>query len=231
MMSRYGHTGWWMMLGILLTKDEKYPPDCPEWEYASHPNRAVILPRRSAELLIELARGEIDTRAVLTDSRPIHRRLFVELTPQEHTYFAGHYRGEPFRCLQYYRVGISNDPRVGTSPEAVTYEMEELGKVVRSGIDALAKDVALPRRDCLRYLIVFACRILECFLRIHPYANGNGHAARFTTWCVLGLYGFWPRRWRLEPKPDDPPYTDCIVRYRNGDKGSLERLVAQALVP
>ena len=230
-MSKRGRTGWWRMLGILLTKDEKHPPDCPEWEYARAPNRAVILPLRSNELLTDLALEKIDKRAALTDSRPIHHRLFVELTPQEHTYFAGHYRGEPFRCLQYYRVVIPNDPRVGTSPEAVAYEIEELGKVVRAGIDALEKDIVLPRRDHLRYLIAFACRIFECFLRIHPYANGNGHAARFTTWCVLSLCGYWPRRWKLEPRPDDPPYTDSIVRYRNGDKAPLEQLVAQALVP
>ena len=219
------------MLEILMINDENHPPDCPEWEYALHANREVILPRRSTELLIDLARGAVDTRASLLNSRPIHHRLFIELTPPEHTYFAGHYRGEPFRCLRYYRVGVSNDPRVGTSPDAVAYEMKELGKVVRSGIDALDKDVGLSRHQRLRYLIVFACRILECFLRIHPYANGNGHVARFSTWCVLGRYGYWPRRWRIEPKPSDPPYTDCIVRYRNGDKFPLERLVAQAVVP
>ena len=58
MISRFGRSSWWRMLGTLLTKDEKHPPDCPEWEYALHPNRAVILPHRSAELLIDLARGK-----------------------------------------------------------------------------------------------------------------------------------------------------------------------------
>lgn len=219
------------MSATLLTKwDSPHPPDCPEFDYEHHPNWQTVLPRRVSETLLDLTRGTVNPRDAALDTRPVHRRLFAELTPDGHDYFAGHYRGETFRCLRFYVVGIQNDPRVGVPPESVAHWISELHSIIRSGIDALDVDTSLSRRDRLRYLIVFACRVFELFLRIHPYANGNGHAARFVVWCVLGRYGHWPRRWTVEPRPPDPPYTECITRYRNGDPAPLERFLASTLV-
>jgi hypothetical protein len=45
----------------------------------------------------------------------------------------------------------------------------------------------------------------------------------------LGRYGHWPRRWPVDPRPQDPPYSQLIVRHRNGDPVPLERFVLQAL--
>lgn len=208
-----------------------HPPDCPAFDYEDHPDWQTALPRRVSEVLADLVRGRLDTRRILLNTRPVHHRIFIELTPTEYPYFAGHYRGEAFRCLRHYVVTVPNDPRVGIPPAAVAYWMYELQSIVQTGIDALDADLTLSRRDRLRYLVVLACRVFEFFLRIHPYANGNGHAGRFMVWCVLGRYGHWPRRWSVEPRPPDPPYTDCIIRYRNGDKDPLEKFVAATLIP
>ena len=126
---------------------------------------------------------------------------------------------------------VPSDPRVGSPPVAVQHNLTELASIIRSGLDALEGGPPLSGRDRLRYLIVFACRAFEIFLRVHPYANGNGHSARLMIWCVLGRYGHWPRRWTVEPRPPDPPYSDLIRRYRDGDKNPLELFVASMLVP
>jgi hypothetical protein len=108
--------------------------------------------------------------------------------------------------------------------------MDELRDIIGSGIDALDADQSLTRRQRLSYLVILACRVFELFLRSHPYANGNGHAARFMVWCVLGRDEHWPRSWPVEPRPADPPYSDFIKRYRDGDKEPLERFVASTLI-
>lgn len=219
------------MSAILLTSTDPHPPDCPAFNYESDPRRGTLLGARVDEILIALLRGDIDTRNSVLDTRPLHHRLFVGLTPVNCDYYAGHYRGEPFRCLQHYRVMVPSDPRVGSPPVAVQHNLTELASIIRSGLDALEGGPPLSGRDRLRYLIVFACRAFEIFLRVHPYANGNGHAARLMIWCVLGRYGHWPRRWTVEPRPPDPPYSDLIRRYRDGDKNPLELFVASMLVP
>src|SRR5262245_40484758 len=99
---------------------DRHPPDCPAWDYEHHPQRHVV-PQRVAGILTELVARALDTRTLVADTRVIHRRLFVGLTPDGYDYFAGHYRGEPFRCLQHYRVRVGGDPRVGIPPENVAY--------------------------------------------------------------------------------------------------------------
>jgi fido (protein-threonine AMPylation protein) len=207
-----------------------HPLDCPEWEYKDHPNHVAILKRSVSEVLVGLAQGTVDTLSVAVDTRDSHRQTFRELTPHEHDYFAGHYRGENFRCLRYYSVGIQGDPRVGAVPASVDFRMNELNDHIRSGILALDANLSLTPKERLRYVLALACHAFVAFLTVHPYANGNGHAGRLIVWSILGRYGHWPRRWPVEPRPPDPPYSELIVRHRNGDVEPLERYLLQALI-
>jgi hypothetical protein len=158
--------------------------------------------------------------------------MFRQLTPANHTYFAGHYRGEPFRCLRYCEVSIPNDPRVGAPPSVVAHWMRELRREINSGFSALDSHIVTTRSERLerlRYAVIFSCRVLELFLRIHPYANGNGHAGRLILWSVLGRYSHWPQHFPIEPRPA-PPFVDFIKQYRDGDRNPLEMLILQSLI-
>jgi hypothetical protein len=208
-----------------------HPADCPEFEYAQHPDRGVILPRVTA-LLRDLRTGAIDSLGLASDSRSVHGNVFRGLTPAGCDYYAGHYRGENFRCLKYYRVGIPSDPRVGCDPDTVLARMDEIARQVHPGLAALDSahslpSAQLPPADKLRYTVTLASRFLVWVLGVHPYANGNGHAARFIVWAMLGRYGYWPRRWTVEPRPLDPPYSQLIANYRSGDPGPLEKYLLQ----
>lgn len=211
-----------------------HPTDCPDWEYDHHPRRAEVLLHVVALLLEELRSGEIDYPSAAKDTRPVHRRLFSALTPPGHEYYAGHYRGEPFRCLRHLSVGIPSDPRVGTPPENVIQHMRLLEESILDVMGVLSEakaipNVTLPAEHKAIYAVTFACRIFTEFLRIHPYANGNGHAARFITWAILGCCGFWPTTWTIEPRPPNPPYIDLIEQYRNGNVEPLEQYVLSRL--
>jgi fido (protein-threonine AMPylation protein) len=193
--------------------------DCPSWEYDNHPRRAEILATEVAELLVELRTSRLATVS-LGDSRAIHHRMFGHLAPAECPYYAGHFRGENFLCLLFCHAFISSDPRVGSPPESVLLHMSPYIARLQQGLAIL--DQRRGGSTFVLEVVRFACHLLEAFLRIHPYVNGNGHIGRLTLWAVLGRYGFWPERWPVEPRPPDPPYTDLIRRYRDGEKEPLE---------
>ena len=212
-----------------------HPPDCPKWEYDNHPQREPILKTEIKSLLLDLRKRNIDSVHTAADTRVIHKRLFCNLTPPDASYYAGHYRGEEFSCLKFNKVGIRGDPRVGYAPHLVPGHMMDLFRVIRAsmvGLDSgfLLPHSQLPMRDKILYAVIAVCKVFEQFLRIHPYVNGNGHAARFIIWAMLGRYGIWPIRFPVDPRPSDPPYTDCITAYRRGDPQPLERFVFQCLV-
>jgi len=106
---------------------------------------------------------------------------------------------------------------------------------VKAGLAALDEAQILPNaqlapEDKLLYAVVFACHVFEVFLRVHPYANGNGHAARLIVWAILCRYGYWPRKWPIEPRLTDPLYTSLLVEYRNGNRMPLEAFIVQCII-
>lgn len=199
-----------------------HPADCPKWEYNAHPN-LVSIGLHISELLLELSNQSIDGIAAAKDSRAVHGRIFRDVVPAGHPYFAGNYRGSHFRCLRYYSVGVPGDGRVGSPPDCVDLGALVIAAELDKGITALENRIDLTELDRLRLLIKVAASVFVLFLTIHPYANGNGHVGRFIVWSVLGRFGYWPRSWTIEPRPPDPPYSINIRLHRDGNSDPLEQ--------
>jgi len=105
--------------------------------------------------------------------------------------------------------------------------MNALARHIETELGMLDAAHELPDGLCdppgkLLCTVTVCCRALEHFLRIHPYANGNGHAARFLVWAILWRYGYWTRRWPLD---GSPPYHALLSRYRDGDVEPLEKFL------
>ena len=212
-----------------------HPADCPSWEYRDNPESSPQLTRATAGILAALRTGSIDSARTATDTRQSHGQMFRSLTPSNCAYYAGHYRGEQFRCLEYLQVGIPSDRRVGCPPDQVLNQMNALRDLISVSIAGLDAGHSLPNAQLninqkILYCVCVACRIFELFNRIHPYANGNGHAARLCLIAILGRYDYWVKDWSIEPRPPDPPYTDLIVKYRNGNKEPLERFILGSII-
>ena len=110
--------------------------------------------------------------------------------------------------------------------------MRYIEQVIDEGLPALDNAFSisndkLPKYLKIDYLVKFSTRILVEFLRIHPYANGNGHLGRFIVIALLARYNLWPKKWPLDASPN---YHDEIFRYRNGDREPLERFILKALL-
>ena len=199
------------------------PPDCRPWNYEDFPSWAATV-TKGLDLCAARLGGEWQgTHSHLIDTREVHREMFCQLTELAHPYFAGHYRGQDHKCLRAYAVGVSNDPKVGYAPWLVDSAMKEFADEVmrtigKADIFWQQKGMDVPRK--ILTIVRVGCRLFELFLRIHPYANGNGHAARFLFLSLLARYEIKPKTWPVEPRPQ-PPYGDHLALYRRailGDK-------------
>ena len=111
--------------------------------------------------------------------------------------------------------------------------METLRESIVTGLAALDTELPnLTRGEFLTHAIQFGCQIFQVFLRIHPYANGNGHMARYILWIVLARYGFKFQNFPVEPSPWPPdPYVAAIKAHRDGHPEVLEKFVLDRLDP
>ncbi len=209
-----------------------HPRDCPSWEYKYHPHYRALAIRCEA-ILNSLGRGEIQIDRTLGDTRQLHEQMFGGLTPDLCPYYAGHYRGENYKCLRHNQVQVRGDSRVGVAANRVAPELANFSShIVSRGIKATEtafniSDTNLPPGEKLYYLVKFACRALVEFLRIHPYVNGNGHVGRLIVWLLLERFGYWPKAWPLD---GHPPYDALLSRFRDGDESPLEAFVLSAII-
>lgn len=209
------------------------PLDCPAFDYSKHPERDRLLLAASVRLLRQLWLNSPPLPR-LTDTRPVHGDLFKGLCPVNYEYFAGHYRGEEYRCLKSYAVGVHGDPRVGYPPERVRGTMADLARSIEANLaalDAASEQPTLSAAQKLVFVVAYACRLFVEFLTIHPYADGNGHVARWLLIGTLGKQGYLLKDFPIEPSPDRPLYLDMIFRHRNGEVEVLELYVLRKISP
>jgi fido (protein-threonine AMPylation protein) len=211
-----------------------HPGDCPAFDYKSVDGYDKVLRGRTERLLRDLRGGNLLARPMAIDSRPTHSELFNGLTPPKCEYFAGHYRGERFRCLAFYEVGVLGDPGVGAPAQNVGRLMDNLAGRINSLLDQLDTQHQKPEEEVsavyrLRAAAAVAADVFERFLMIHPYADGNGHTARFVVWAVLARHGYYPVRWRIHPRPGHRDYTELIVQHRYGVRAPLQRAILESI--
>ncbi len=121
-----------------------HPRDCPVWEYRNH-SKVGVLADRCTRMLVSLRNGQVQIDETARDTRISHGLMFSGLTPSTCPYFAGHYRGERFRCLKFYEVQIVGDPRVGVPSERVAPDITNLAdNIIRAGFSALKAGFSLP---------------------------------------------------------------------------------------
>lgn len=208
---------------------------CPPWEYQDHGNHQDVLRQELSGLLRELREGAVSVEHEGKDTRPVHLRMFRHLSPPDMPYFAGHYRGEDFPCLVDYEVGVTSDAAVGVPSEIVGPAMHAFAEDLMTAVSVLdasfdVPNITLTQEEKLYGAVVIAARAFAEFLTIHPYANGNGHMARFLVWLLLGRFDYWPNAWTIEPRPNTADYVTAIAEHRRGRAAALERMILEAIV-
>lgn len=144
-----------------------------------------------------------DARQRLTptveQARNWHRNIMNGLTSPGRQY-VGRFRGEP--GLKGCEVAISNCRGVSSDSVAVALKrfeeklqktVEALDELIKPGQDMSADDVAA--------VIDLCAWVHSEWIRIHPFANGNGRTARLWANYIAMRYGLPPFA-RLRPRPD-----------------------------
>lgn len=90
-----------------------------------------------------------------------------------------------------------------------------------AGLDAVIPVGAQPSNESQLRSVLTLCALTHGeWVRIHPFANGNGRTARlWANWCALryGIRAFV----RLKPRPDGPMYASAAALSMAGDHGPM----------
>lgn len=168
---------------------------------------------------LQLLLSDIRDRAVARQSPSLnmaltwHAMLMLGLDVPNVQY-VGRFRGD--EGLERCNVRIGS--RAGVRAEHVRQELEHfeqrLIEIVRI-LDASLPPGALPNADQLNAVVELCAWVHAEWVRIHPFANGNGRTARLWANFLAMRYGL-PPFVRLRPRPDQP-YGNAAASAMDGD--------------
>ena len=121
---------------------------------------------------------------------------------------------------------------MGAAPELVPGLMDRFKNLATSALQCLDSiNAPLTPGDKLKHVVAVACSIFDMFLRIHPYANGNGHIARLILTAILLRYGHRPKKLPVHPKPPaHSPYSSAIAAYQSGNPLPLQEYIVDGII-
>lgn len=122
--------------------------------------------------------------------------------------FAGSFRGDPdIDSLRNYEVCVGSNR--GAPADRVARELADLERAIAASIDQLDALIPIgdapPGEDTLDAVIDLCAVVHAHWVRIHPFANGNGRAARLLANWIALRYGL-PPFVRLRPRPGGDHY-------------------------
>jgi len=167
------------------------------------------------ELLDQLGR-EARARAPLDPAvaKRWHARLMAGLDAPNPKWI-GRFRGEPGAEMIGVRVGRHE----GTPPGELTGELDTFNSHLKAVIEFLDEQIrpgAIPEADTLDAVIDVCGWVHAEWVRIHPFANGNGRTARLWANAIAMRYGL-PPFVRLRPRPAGDDYARASAQAMAGD--------------
>lgn len=187
-------------------------------EYTHIPNYNQILLTSEKNLFARLAaQTEVDSHSIC-DTRDIHNEMFIQLIP----FFAGKYRGESGVNYSVTFGGI-----MGCPYQLVKQNMDALAPAIRKLIEDFDRNVASYDEFTKFYnLSLIASWIVEKFIKIHPYVNGNGHISRYIIAALFIPNQYCSKNWSIHYHPiSDKDYEDSMCAALKNDYSPLRNLL------
>jgi fido (protein-threonine AMPylation protein) len=136
------------------------------------------------------------------------------------TYFAGEIRDSDSRFPELYGYEVAVGPQRGVESRLVPAELEGFETAMNEAVAAL--DPVIPGNGSptdvaqLRSVLTLCAHAHGEWVRIHPFANGNGRIARlWANWCAL-RYGL-PPFVKLKPRPEGYLYAAASALSMRGE--------------
>ncbi len=180
----------------------------PDWD-ADSPELRQSLTRILEEIVEQAARRETPT----VELARRWQRLFMQGLKAEPRY-VGAFRGEP--GLE--RTGVKIGRFRGSPAARVADELKDFEKVIQAAVAELDRNISVGRKltpDQLDAVLDLCAWAHAEWVRIHPFANGNGRTARLWANFIAVRYGL-PPFVRLRPRPDGG-YAEGGMKAMQGD--------------
>jgi len=180
----------------------------PDWD-ADSPELRQHLTR----LLEEIAdRADEREKPTIELAREWQRRFMQGLAAEAR--YVGAFRGEP--GLE--KTGVKIGRYRGTPAARVAGELQRFEEILQAAVAQLDRVLPVGRNlnvDEYGAVIDLCAWAHAEWVRIHPFANGNGHSARLWANFLAIRYGL-PPFIRLRPRPDDG-YEEAGAKAMQGE--------------
>jgi prophage maintenance system killer protein len=181
----------------------------PDWDEDSPQLRQNL-----TRILEEIADDSKQRKAPTVEMARRWQMLFIHGLKPTNPQYVGKFRGEA--GLEKTRVKIGAN--WGVPPARVAEELQRFQRKLQAAVAQL--DKVLPvggelDRDELAAITDICAWAHAEWVRIHPFANGNGRTARLWANFLAMRYGL-PPFIRLRPRPDDG-YADAGTRAMKGE--------------
>ena len=160
-----------------------------------------------------------------------HRRIYKGVRLPV-AYYAGEIRDSDSRFPELYGYEVSVGSQPGVDSRLVPQQLEDFESAVKRAVAVL--DPVIPASASpadpaqLRSVLTLCAYSHGEWVRIHPFANGNGRTARlWANWCAL-RYGV-PPFVRLKPRPESSLYTTGSALSMRGDHQAMVAVFADML--
>ncbi|HEY4563269.1 MAG TPA: Fic family protein [Thermoanaerobaculia bacterium] len=196
------------------------------------PRDEAVLVRNLGQVLRELVQGS-PLRQVpsVAMAQEWHRKIYEGIRLPV-AYFAGEIRdSDPrFPELDGYEVQVGR--HLGMPSSQVPSELANYEAALREAVAVLDAEIPVGRYpdgpDQLLSLLTLLAYAHGEWVRIHPFANGNGRTARlWANWCAL-RYSL-PAFVRLKPRPEGSLYANAAAASMDGDHQRMIAVFAEML--
>lgn len=181
----------------------------PEWD-KDNPRLRQNLGQVLKEIVLRAERREIPT---LEAARHWQSRMMEGLDVPDRRY-VGAFRGEPGLERTQVRVGANYGVDSADVSQELAHSETKLLALIAE-LDALLPVDQELDADQLAAVIDLYAWVRAEWVRIHPFANGNGRTARLWANSIALRYGL-PPFIRLRPKPNTG-YADAGAKSMQGD--------------
>lgn len=196
------------------------------------PRDASLIRRNLTSLLNEIVRqARLRPAPTIAMAQEWHRRTYdgVRLPVP---YYAGELRDSDPRFPELFGYEVRIGQRRGVASALVPQQLERFESAMHRAVSVL--DTVIPEQSVpadtaqLRSVLTLCAYAHGEWVRIHPFANGNGRTARiWANWCAL-RYGL-PPFVRLKPRPGGGPYATAAALSMRGDHQVMVAVFADLL--
>jgi fido (protein-threonine AMPylation protein) len=147
-------------------------------------------------------------------------------------YYAGEFRDSDSRFPELFGYEVIVGRQPGVESRLVPRELSRFETALQRAVTVLDSVIPVDGRPAdaaqLRSVLTLCAYAHGEWVRIHPFANGNGRTARvWANWCAL-RYGV-PPFVRLKPRPEGNLYATASALSMRGDHEPMIAVLADML--